>query len=109
MTDGQESVFQNGFDQGYSDGLRLSFELQKYKKTAEVLLNSSKIDKSEELRKELRELSRLAPRDQKHFKILENLDKSITDVTKEQNVHTNDVLEMFKQNFPIFHDVIGSV
>ncbi|KAL5283970.1 hypothetical protein ACFFRR_006310 [Megaselia abdita] len=107
ITDGRESVFQNGFDQGYCDGLRLSFEIQKFKKTAEILLNSSKIEKSDELRKELEDLSSLSPRDQKHFKMLDNMNKPITEVSELQNSHTSDVLRVLKENYPNLYDVIG--
>lgn len=105
ITDGRESVFQKGFDQGYSDGLLLSLELKKYQKTADILLNSPKIQKSDDLRKELEELSKLDPRNQIHFKMLENLNKPIDEVSGIQEVYTNLMLERLEQNFPLFHEI----
>lgn len=84
----------------------MSFKIQKYRKTAEILLNSPKIEKSEELRKELEELSSLTPRDQKHFKMIENLKKPIYEVTALQNSHTDDVLRSLKETFPLFHGIV---
>ncbi|XP_065372132.1 uncharacterized protein LOC135964015 [Calliphora vicina] len=101
VNDGRESVFQSGFDQGYKDGLRTSFDLEKFRFFFKNL-NTDKIN-SKELLKEKEEYEKLAlmeSKSQQHFKYLSHTDESLDLVSQKQSEHVDEIIQKIAQKLP---------
>ncbi|XP_023292807.2 protein YAE1 [Lucilia cuprina] len=107
VNDGRESVFQNGFDQGYKDGLRTSFDLEKFRYFFKNL-NIDKI-KDKDLLKEKEAYKNLQITESKshlHFKYLNHPDDSLDFISQKQHEYVEKIMEKFTQELPKATDLL---
>ncbi|KAM7363696.1 uncharacterized protein ACRADG_000501 [Cochliomyia hominivorax] len=108
VNDGRESVFQNGFDQGYKDGLRTGFDLGKFR----YFFKNLNTDKSDnlDLRKELSLYEKLGiaeSKSQVHFKYLNHINESLDIVSQKQHEHVDKIIQKFAKTMPRATDLLS--
>ncbi|XP_055849877.1 uncharacterized protein LOC129914580 [Episyrphus balteatus] len=99
ITDGRESVFQNGFDTGYENGLATGFELAKYKAFYEVMNKSTSA--SENLKSEADIYDHLEipiPTDKSHFM---GNGEEVSSLSQQQKNYLNEKTTLFAKDLPI--------
>lgn len=99
ITAGRESVFQNGFDTGYKNGLATGFELAKYKAFYEVMKNHSSA--TDEIKNEAnvhKQFELASPTDKEHFM---NDGDEISQISKRQLNYLNSKTNLFAKDLPL--------
>ncbi|TMW45209.1 hypothetical protein DOY81_009699, partial [Sarcophaga bullata] len=108
VNDGRESVFQKGFDQGYKDGLRTSFDLDKFRYFFKNL-NTDKLENDNELIKEKDEYNKLhilESKSQQHFKYLDHPEENLDIISEKQQQYVNEIMQTFSNTLPKANDLL---
>ncbi|KAL9893228.1 uncharacterized protein LOC119634905 [Glossina fuscipes] len=108
VADGEESVFQSAFDQGYKEGLKAAFEIGKFKYffnhlddklTSEDLLR----EKEKYLKMNVKEA-----KEHKQFISLNNREENVSEISEKQEQHVDNLLAKFKAEVPKVVDLLNA-
>ncbi|XP_075148753.1 uncharacterized protein LOC142222480 [Haematobia irritans] len=103
VTDGRDSVFQTGFDLGYKDGLRTSFEIEKYRHFFGNINTEKLNDVCSDIMSEKETYEELPENRVKyshHFQYLNHKDEPLTKVSQIQHEYVNDLMERYELKMP---------
>ncbi|XP_005179951.1 uncharacterized protein LOC101901182 [Musca domestica] len=102
VADGRDSVFQKGFDLGYKDGFRTSFEIEKFRNFFKNI-NKSKLEPDNCLLREKEEFDKMNLKESTspdHFQYTKHKDESLTSISQKQNQYIDHVIDECEHTLP---------
>lgn len=104
IAEGKDSVFQKGFDLGYKDGLRTSFEIEKFRHFFKNI-NMDKLsdDDSRCLQNEIKAFNKLRIKESKspdHFQYKKYTAEKIDYISERQHEYVHKIMEQYKNEMP---------
>uniref|UniRef100_A0A1A9UQ62 Yae1_N domain-containing protein n=1 Tax=Glossina austeni TaxID=7395 RepID=A0A1A9UQ62_GLOAU len=105
---GEESVFQSAFDQGYKEGLKAAFEIGKFKYFFNHL--DDKLSPEDLVREKQTYLSmnvKEAEESKQSFS-LNNREENVSEISEKQQQHVDSLLAKFKAEVPKVVDLLNA-
>ncbi|XP_061400919.1 uncharacterized protein LOC133336655 [Musca vetustissima] len=102
VADGRDSVFQKGFDLGYKDGFRTSFEIEKFRNFFKNI-NEDKFEAGNLLLLEKNKFEKMdlkASTSPDHFQYTKYKDEPLTVISQKQNDYMDKVIAECKETLP---------
>ncbi|XP_073816949.1 uncharacterized protein [Musca autumnalis] len=102
VADGRDSVFQKGFDLGYKDGLRTSFEIEKFRHFFKNI-NEEKFHADDCLLNEKDKFEKFNIKESNssdHFQYNNHKEKTLAFISQKQNEYMDRVIDEYQQNLP---------
>uniref|UniRef100_A0A1A9W6I1 Yae1_N domain-containing protein n=1 Tax=Glossina brevipalpis TaxID=37001 RepID=A0A1A9W6I1_9MUSC len=106
--DGREGVFQDAFDQGYKDGLRTAFEIDKFKYFFNELNDKTSPEDLIKEKEKYLSMDIKEAKDPEHFLYQNNKEENLNEISLKQQQHVDSLLTKFKAELPKVVDLLNT-